>query len=222
MRTRYALVLVLAVVLVGMLVFRPRDTERGTSGDTPTTATTLPSHEPAAPTAESISSKAPKVTRKRTQVTKEERERYRAAIRRAIDNRTPPPDRSSDDVEDPTPRVDENDSAREPLKDRSNGKLARLMKDFQSDVMPLADECYTQALERDPSVAGGLDMQFQIIGDEDVGGLVESVELEDSSEIRDDEMIECIRETLLSTIFPAPDDSGAAGVRLTLRFSPDE
>ena len=89
-------------------------------------------------------------------------------------------------------------------------------------MLPLADECYEQALERTPGLAGGLDLQFEIIGDQDVGGLIETVTLLESSEIRDAEMVECIRETLLSTIFPAPDDSGSTGVELTLRFSPDE
>lgn len=35
-------------------------------------------------------------------------------------------------------------------------------------------------------------------------------------------MIECMRETLLSTLFPAPDDSGSTGVELSLRFAPEE
>ncbi len=162
------------------------------------------------------------MTKKKRTVDDAERERYRRAIRDAIAQRdnqsspSPPPARDDPPAEKQSGRTGEG------LKDRSGGKLAGLLEDLQEDVMPLADECYEQALERDPSIAGGLGLQFAIIGDEDVGGLVESVELEDGSDIQDPEMLECMRETLLSTIFPAPDDSGETDVRLTLEFSPDE
>ncbi len=161
------------------------------------------------------------VTAKKKNITAKERERYLRAIRDAMDRRasTTPPDAPKPG---PVPTDERAQPGTESLVDRSGGTLAGLMKDLQRDVMPLADECYALALERDPTLAGGLDLQFEIIGDQDVGGLVERVDVEESSQIQDLEMIECMRETLLSTVFPAPDDSGAAGVRLTLQFDPDD
>lgn len=225
MRKRYALGLVGAAILAGALVLRPWATsEPSTDGgetDAPIT------HEKPSPRSGSryqddAPPPAPKVTEKKRKVDDAERERYRRAIRDAIaqrDTRAAPSPRPASDE---PPVEDQGGQGGDGLKDRSGGKLAGLLKDLQDDVMPLADECYAQALERDPSIAGGLGLQFAIIGDEDVGGLVESVELEDGSDIQDPEMLECMRETLLSTIFPAPDDSGETGVRLTLEFSPDE
>ena len=35
-------------------------------------------------------------------------------------------------------------------------------------------------------------------------------------------MLECVRETMLSTIFPAPEATGRDQMRLTLRFAPDD
>lgn len=224
MRKRYVLGLAGAAVLAGVLAFRPWATSEPSTNTRQTDApiTQKEATSPGSPPQDDARPPAPKVTKKKRKVDDAERERYRRAIRDAIaqrDNRSsssPPP--ASDDP----PAKEQSGQAGEGLKDRSEGKLAGLLKDLQEDVMPLADECYEQALERDPSIAGGLGLQFAIIGDEDVGGLVESVELEDGSDIQDPEMLECMRETLLSTVFPAPDDSGETGVRLTLEFSPDE
>lgn len=116
----------------------------------------------------------------------------------------------------------EDGSAANGLTDKSDGALADLMADFGNDAMPLIDECYTAAAERRPDLRGGLDMNFKIVGDPEVGGLVDGFEVEASSEIDDAEMIECVRETIFSTVFPAPAEAGEAGVRLTMRFEPDE
>lgn len=223
MNRRHVLALGGAAIVLGVLAWRPwANTEPYTDPrqrDAPTAQTSAPTTPRTQRQGDSRPS-APKVTTKKRNIDEAERERYRRAIRDAIaqrDTRAKPPTNHDD-----RPKTDEGGQVGEGLKDRSAGKLAGLMKDLQHDVMPLADECYEQALERDPSIAGGLGLRFSIIGDEDVGGLVEHMELEDGSDIQDPEMLECMRETLLSTIFPAPDDSGEAGVRLTLEFSPDE
>lgn len=108
------------------------------------------------------------------------------------------------------------------IKDKSDGELSDLMDAVSKDLMPLADECYEAAVERDPTIAGMIDINLEVVGDEDVGGIVESFELGDENEIQDEQMIECIRETTLSTLFPAPADTGRRGARLTLRFEPEQ
>ncbi|MCR9163716.1 MAG: AgmX/PglI C-terminal domain-containing protein [Nannocystaceae bacterium] len=225
MRKSYWVAFVAALAFFVVLALRPwatsgSPTDSAEAPDAPIVreGPTVPS-----PPGEHERDSAPKVTKKKRKVGTAERERYRRAIREGIagrDRANAPPPPSNDDLSS----SHDVGSARggDGLIDRSDGKLARLAKDLQDDVMPLANECYEQALERDPTIAGGLGLQFAIIGDEDVGGLVESVDLEDDSDIQDAEMLECMRETLLSTIFPAPDDSGETGVRLTLEFSPDE
>lgn len=108
------------------------------------------------------------------------------------------------------------------IKDRSDGQLANLIGTINDDLMPLADECYEQARETDPELTGMLDINFQVIADEDIGGLVDAVDLGRENEIENEALVECVRETILSTIFPSPNETGEQGVRLTLRFTPDE
>lgn len=130
-----------------------------------------------------------------------------------------------DDAEDAAARDeggrDEAKDGPNPIKDRSNGELDGLVDAVNKDLLPLANECYQAAVERDPTVAGMIDINLEMVGDEDVGGIVESFELGEENEIQDEQMIECIRETTLSTIFPAPEGTGRQGARLTLRFAPD-
>lgn len=126
----------------------------------------------------------------------------------------------------PTPdRRDEPESERSGtggIKDRSDGELSNLIATINDDLMPLADECYEQARETDPDLTGMLDINFQVIADEDIGGLVDAVDLGQENEIENEALVECVRETILSTIFPSPNQTGEQGVRLTLRFTPDE
>ncbi len=213
---------VVLAILVAILLWRPWD-----EGDEPISraraeAPAVERAAPSQPRSEPIEVAVPRAVTKKKGVSKEERTRYQRAIRRAMSERGSKASEVDGERSAPERSPEQKAAPGDGLTDRSDGSLTGLLKDFNDDVMPLADECYQQALERDPELAGGLNMQFQIIGDEEVGGLVESVDLLEDSDIQDAEMIECMRETLLSTIFPAPDGSGSTGVELSLRFAPDE
>jgi hypothetical protein len=106
------------------------------------------------------------------------------------------------------------------LRDRT-GRLPGLTAALGEDFMPLADECYETARQSDPGLRGMLDLNFELIADADEG-LVEAVEMGEKNEIRSAEFEECIRETLLSTVFPAPGESGRESLRLTLAYEPEE
>lgn len=110
----------------------------------------------------------------------------------------------------------------EGVRDRSDGELGDLVQAVNDDLLPLAEECYEEALAEHPDLRGMADLEISILGDEDLGGIVESLELGEGNEIDDPGFSECLRETLLSTIFPAPADGGQRDVRLTLRFEPPE
>ena len=160
------------------------------------------------------------VTKKR-RLDKAEREAVRKKILEGIREhqsrpREPEPSPSPDRPDDPEAERSGG------IKDRSNGELSNLIGTINEDLMPLADECYEQARETEPDLAGMLDINFQVIADEDIGGLVDAVELGGENEIENDGLVECVRESILSTIFPSPNETGEQGVRLTLRFSPDE
>ena len=94
-----------------------------------------------------------------------------------------------------------------------------LMADLLSnDFGPLADECFAAAKERNPELGGMADIRFTVVADEDVGGVVETAEAGDGNEIEDPGFVECMQETMLSTIFPPPTDNGRRDIKLTMPF----
>lgn len=216
------------VVAVGVAVWlwAPDDVVPGDTAPAPTTvAAVQAASDPARSAAEADIAR---VTTKRT-VDAKQREAY---LRRIADGVARRRGRGSadkpgkpDERESPAPRGEnsQDDAERQEhaIQDKSDGELSDLMEAVTNDLMPLVDECYQAAIERDPTIAGLIDINLEMVGDEDVGGIVESFELGDENEIEDEPMIECIRETTLSTLFPAPQDSGRRGARLTLEFAPD-
>lgn len=103
------------------------------------------------------------------------------------------------------------------LTDRT-GNHGYLLKVMNEDLMPLADECYTLARETQPELAGMLVLNVDIIGDEDIGGVVEAVTPGQDNELGDPGLIECVRESLLSTTLPPPPEGGRDAVALSLRL----
>jgi hypothetical protein len=95
---------------------------------------------------------------------------------------------------------------------------ARIRKDF----FPLARQCYEAALERDAAAAGKLVMSFNIVGDEEVGGIVEAADSTEDSTLTDPELLYCMRESMLSMSFEPPKQGGSVTVVYPFVFSPDE
>jgi hypothetical protein len=107
------------------------------------------------------------------------------------------------------------------LTDRT-GNHGYLMKVMNEDLMPLADECYALARETEPELAGVLVIDVEIIGDEEIGGVIETAAPGLANELTDPALIECVRESLLSTTLPPPPEGGKDAISLSLRLSPDE
>lgn len=95
---------------------------------------------------------------------------------------------------------------------------ARIREDF----FPLARQCYEAALERDAARAGKLVMSFNIVGDDDVGGIVEAADSTEDSTLTDPELLYCMRESMLSMSFEPPKHGGSVTVVYPFVFSPDE
>ena len=93
---------------------------------------------------------------------------------------------------------------------------------IKEQLVPVAIDCYDAVLAKDPSAGGKLVFEFTIIGDEEVGGVVEEVAVADESTFGDEFLRECLRESLLAVTFPPPSDGGRVEVRYPLNFSPDE
>jgi hypothetical protein len=96
-----------------------------------------------------------------------------------------------------------------------------IQKRIREDFVPLAKECYEAALERDGKLQGKLVFSFVIAGNDDVGGIVESAELDPSSTLVEKELVYCLRESLLSLSFEPPEQGGVVTVTYPFVFSPD-
>lgn len=123
--------------------------------------------------------------------------------RRAQEARSDTP--SPDDA-DEEPDVDEDlDAEPEPgnIKDRIGGRKA-LMDALNRDFMPLADECIAEATARLPELEGMLAIGIEVVGDAELGSVVETVSAGELNEVDDADLWECMEQTALSTMLPPP------------------
>ncbi len=79
--------------------------------------------------------------------------------------------------------------------------IGRVMNE---QFVPLAGSCYEQLLEAQPSAAGSVTLEFSIMGDEAVGGVVVDAGLGDGTTLDQPEFATCVKESLLALIFDAP------------------
>lgn len=121
-----------------------------------------------------------------------------------------PPTRPDADTAGPPPA----------LLDRT-GNHAYLARVLSEDLLPLVHECEALAREQHPELAGMLVLNVDILGDEQIGGVIDTLEPAPTNTIDDPGLLECVRESLLATTLPAPDQGGRDAVALSLRIGPD-
>lgn len=92
-----------------------------------------------------------------------------------------------------------------------------LVDELNRNFLPLSDECIADALERRPELAGVLEVGFQLIIDDDLGSVIESVEIPAHGEVVDAQLHECMRESLLSMMLPPGEEPGSEPLMLSLR-----
>jgi len=95
---------------------------------------------------------------------------------------------------------------------------ARMREDFY----PLARACYESALAKQPDLRGQIVIDFVIVGDAKVGGIVDQAAINDRTDITDAEFTQCIRESMLSMVFAPPDNNGWVTVTYPILFAPDD
>lgn len=110
----------------------------------------------------------------------------------------------------------------QPTGDRPPGELsADYIREVIRDAIPLVKECYELGLRGAPELAGTLKVTFTIIGEPEVGGIVESVQIPDDSPLaQQPTMRECIEQTMLSLEFPQPTGGGKVKVTYPFTFRP--
>lgn len=94
------------------------------------------------------------------------------------------------------------------------------IKEAMQDLKPILAECYDLALADDPKLPEGkLVVEFTVIGDQDLGAVIESAMIAADSELRHPILHECVRETMYSLELPPPDRLGELLVRYPFNFS---
>ena len=73
-----------------------------------------------------------------------------------------------------------------------------------------------------PTSKGKSNLWFVIVGDAQIGGIVESVDVLNKSTLRDPDVIECLRESFLGITFPPPKGGGYVTVEYPIEFSPED
>ena len=107
------------------------------------------------------------------------------------------------------------------------GTVGELDKEYIREQMqalvPLVKECYENALREQPQLAGKLVVNFTIVAEPEVGGLVaESAIAAEGSTILDPAMRECVQETMYGAKFPPPQGGGEVHVTYPFTFRADE
>jgi hypothetical protein len=74
---------------------------------------------------------------------------------------------------------------------------------IESDFAPLAQDCYDELLRKKPGAEGDVILDFKIISEESIGGIVDSAAVTDQSTLRDDDFETCLSESFLSVQFGA-------------------
>jgi hypothetical protein len=92
---------------------------------------------------------------------------------------------------------------------------------IREQLVPVALDCYTSALQDDPKLAGTLIMNFTIVGAQDVGGVVEDASIGEDSTLDSLFVSECLRESLMAVEFEPPPDGGRLEISYPVTFEPE-
>ncbi|MEO9183215.1 MAG: sigma-70 family RNA polymerase sigma factor [Kofleriaceae bacterium] len=96
------------------------------------------------------------------------------------------------------------------------------IRSAMSGLLPMIVECYKQARETHPMLAGTLVVNFTIEGEPGVGGLVmESAIDPEHSQIQDPGLDQCVQETMFALEIDAPTHGGIVKVTFPFTFRPN-
>lgn len=116
----------------------------------------------------------------------------------------------------------------DPASEREDDEVPELDREYireriKEDLLPVAIDCYESALADDPKLGGKLVMKFAILGEPEVGGVVDEATIDDEqSTLANEFMRECMRESLMAVSFDAPPDGGRVEVTYPFVFEPGE
>lgn len=92
---------------------------------------------------------------------------------------------------------------------------------MREQFMPLAGECYSALLESHPNVAGNVMLEFSVVGDPAVGGVVVDVNLGPETTLTNPEFRTCMSESMYAIVFDAPPGKdGTVTVKQSFELAP--
>jgi hypothetical protein len=95
-----------------------------------------------------------------------------------------------------------------------------IQKHIRENFFPLAKDCYESLLASQPKAGGLVEIHMTLVGDESVGGVVDSLELGEKSTMKDPEFLDCVSESMLSMVFEPPPEHGWVTVVYPVQFAP--
>ena len=113
-----------------------------------------------------------------------------------------------------------------PMPSSPDGKIdpSYIQSVIRADMLPMAQKCYEELLARKPDAGGRVEMVFKIVGDDDLGGIIEEAELDGgvAGALGDAKMETCMRESLLSLAFRPPPKDGWVTVTYPIELAPGD
>lgn len=92
---------------------------------------------------------------------------------------------------------------------------------MHEQFVPLAGSCYEALLERRPQAQGAVTLDFSIVGERSVGGVVLDVEVGLGPQLKGGDFETCLRESMYSVVFDAPPgEDGTVTVTQSFELSP--
>lgn len=92
---------------------------------------------------------------------------------------------------------------------------------MREQFLPLAGECYTALLESLPNAAGNVMLEFSVLGDPAVGGVVVDVNLGPETTLTNPEFRTCMSESMYAIVFDAPPGKdGTVTVKQSFELAP--
>ena len=93
------------------------------------------------------------------------------------------------------------------------------VQEAMKGLLPMIVDCYKQARETTPTLAGKLVVHFTIEGDPDTGGVVTESSIDpEQSEIHDPGLAECVEETMFALEIDPPANGGTVNVTYPFTF----
>jgi hypothetical protein len=106
---------------------------------------------------------------------------------------------------------------------QANEALGRYVQDrITKDFFPMGASCYQELLTKLPGARGKIVFDVTIVGNTSVGGVVDAVEVNEESTLKDEKLVVCMRESMFGMPFDAPPaEQEKVTFTLPIELSPD-